>query len=306
MTVNRRKFGKPLIGIDEVHEVEYSECSWKSADGTSLFTRLWYPDGVIKSAVCIVHGLGEHSGRFAHVAESFGREGIAVAAFDLRGHGKSDGKRGHTPSFSALLDDIGSALRQFAQLFPDVPLFLYGHSMGGNLVLNYVLRRKPELAGVISSAPWLKLAFEPPKIKVRFGRVVDRLWPSFSQSNGLKSKALSRSADIVDEYEADGLVHDRITARLYFSLRDAGAWAIEHAADIRIPVLIMHGSGDQITSCAASERFAEKAKEFSTLMIWKGFFHELHNDPFGGEVIDYMASWMKMTAGQTQVSKIQV
>ena len=119
-----------------------------------------------KAAIMLVHGHGEHVARYDHVAAALTEKGYAMLGFDLRGHGKSGGPRGHTPSYDALMDDIASFSQQTDQRYAGLPRFLYGHSLGGNLVLNYALRRKPDLHGVIATGPWLKLAFDPPASQV--------------------------------------------------------------------------------------------------------------------------------------------
>jgi len=134
-----------------------------SDDGMALFAREWKPEGKMNGVICIVHGLGEHSGRYKKFAKTFIVNGYLVIGFDLRGHGRSCGKRGHVDSYDILMNDINCLVNKAFELYPDSPCFLYGHSMGGNLVLNYVLRRRPEVAGVIASAPWLILTSPPTK-----------------------------------------------------------------------------------------------------------------------------------------------
>ena len=133
--------------------------SLKAKDGIQLFVRENIPPQY-RGIICIVHGFGEHGGRYAHVADFFNKQGYAVLAIDNRGHGKTEGKRGHTPSFDSYLDDIDVFLTETKQRLKDVPMFLYGHSMGGNLTLNYVIRRKPTiLRGLVVTGPWIRLAF---------------------------------------------------------------------------------------------------------------------------------------------------
>jgi len=118
-----------------------------------------------KAIICLVHGMGEHSGRYAHVADRLTNAGYSLIALDLRGHGKSPGPRGDIPSYKAFMWDISSLLEISNKKFPQIPSFLYGHSLGENLVLNYVLRNKPRVKGVIATGPWFHLAFEPPAFK---------------------------------------------------------------------------------------------------------------------------------------------
>ena len=130
------------------------EWNWKSSDGIEMYSRGWLPAGKPKAAIVLVHGHGEHVGRYEHVGAALTGGGYALLGFDLRGHGRSGGPRGHTPSYEAYMDDIAAFLAQAGERHPGLPRFLYGHSLGGNLVLNYVLRRRPDLTGVIVTGPW--------------------------------------------------------------------------------------------------------------------------------------------------------
>ena len=156
--------------------MKYTEFKVETFDGLQLFGQGWQPDRESKAIICLVHGMGEHSGRYRHIANRLNRAGYSMVAFDLRGYGKSPGPRGHVLSYEAFMRDISSLLEIADQQFPQLPSFLYGHSMGGNLVLNYVLRYKPRIKGVIVSGPWLRLAFEPPVFKVVLCKMMNNIW----------------------------------------------------------------------------------------------------------------------------------
>lgn len=268
-----------------------SVVNWTSADGLPLAGRCWEPAGEPRAIICLVHGLGEHCGRYAHVAGALTDAGYAVLACDKRGHGRSGGKRGYIPSYDALMDDIDLLLAQASQRFAGKPRFLYGHSLGGNEVLNHALRRKPALAGVVSTSPGLRTAFKPPALQLAAGRLMNRLWPAFTLANGLDVTAISRDPAVVEAYQADPLVHDRLSARLGVSLLESGEWAIAHAAQFPAPLLLMHGAADRLTSCQASQEFARKAPT-CTLKLWDGLYHETHNEPEKGEVLAFIVSWL--------------
>ena len=276
-------------------EEKRSKINWRmeSNDGLKLFTYAYPSDDPPKAIICLVHGHGEHIERYAHVFRQFAEAGYSCVGFDHRGHGQSEGLRGHTPSYETLLDDIDIFLKKIAEDYPGVPRFLYGHSMGGNLVINYGLRRKPDLAGIISTSPWLKLAFEPPAIQVFLGKTMNKIFPSFIQASGLETSALSRDPETVRAYEEDPLVHDKISARLFVGMYESGLWALEHAAEFPLPLLLVHGSEDKITSAKASGEFAAKAGEKVTLRIWDGFYHETHNEPEKEEVIAENIAWVE-------------
>ncbi|NLG83807.1 MAG: alpha/beta hydrolase, partial [Firmicutes bacterium] len=251
----------------------------------------------VKGWILIVHGLGEHGGRYGHVAEAFNLRGYAAAAFELRGHGRSGGKRGDLPSYEAMMDDIRLVLDGMASSHPGRPGFLYGHSMGGNLVLNFALRRKPALAGVIASSPWLRLAYEPRPLDLLLARALRRLYPSFTKSNGLPAAYLSHDERVAKDYLDDPLVHDRVSVRLYLAMKEAGEWAVAHAPEFPLPLLLMHGDGDRITSFAASAEFSRRMAREHTFKQWSGFYHEPHNETGRTEVLDFVVDWVESTAG---------
>lgn len=261
-------------------------------DGTQLHAVSWnveHPVGVI----CLVHGLGEHSGRYDHVAKFFNDNKMSVYAFDHRGHGKSKGKRGHMPHQDAVLDDVEDLLKSARAEHNDAPIVLYGHSFGGNIVANYILKRNTnELRVAILSSSWLRLAKDPPSWQLILARVMVRLLPSFTQSNGLATSYLSKDPEVVKAYEEDPLVHDKISAKLFFETYHSGIWAIEHAPSLKIPTLVFHGDADQITSPEGSSAFHANNTNLTTLKIWEGVMHEPHNDVEQKEVLNFTLEWI--------------
>ncbi len=272
--------------------MEISEWNWKSCNGLDMYARSWAPQGRPKAAIMLVHGHGEHVVRYDHVAAALTEHGYAMLGFDLCGHGKSGGPRGHTPSYEALMDDITDFFKQIEERYPGLPRFLYGHSLGGNLVLNYALRRKPDLHGVIATGPWLKLAFDPPPAQVTLGRLMNGIAPGFTQHSKLNTKGLSHDQAVVTAYENDPLVHDKISARLFVEIYETGLWALEHAAEFPLPLLLMHGADDPITSAKACQEFAEKGRRQSDLKLWNGMYHEIHNELDRSQVFAYMLEWL--------------
>lgn len=272
--------------------MEQADFSWRSVDQTKLFGRVWHAITEPKAVVALVHGMGEHSGRYRHVAEFFTRNGISVIAFDQRGHGKSEGQKGHANSFKIMLESVDELVDRAKVQFKEKPVFLYGHSMGGNLVLNYMLKKPFAVKGVIVTSPWLRLAFEPPAFKVRLGRIMRNIYPAFSQSTGLKVEHISRDKSVVEAYKRDKYVHDRISASCFLNLYEFGYYALKHASEFKSPLLLMHGSADQLTSHLASTEFAESASNVCTFKLWEGFYHELHNEPEQTEVLNFMIQWI--------------
>lgn len=265
--------------------------TWKSRDGLDMSAFCWSP-AVPKAVVVLVHGHGEHVKRYQHVAATFTELGYVFVGYDLRGHGKSSGPRGHTPNYEALMNDISDFIADAKMKYPGLPVFLYGHSMGGNQVINYALRRPSGLSGVIATGPWLRLAFDPPAVQLMAAKVLDNILPAFSLSSGLDQSALSRDGEVVQKYAADPLVHDKISARLYNEMYANGLWALDNAAKLELPLLLMHGSADRLTSAPASQEFARRADKFIQIRIWDGLFHEIHNEPEKAEVMGVMLKWL--------------
>jgi alpha-beta hydrolase superfamily lysophospholipase len=270
-----------------------TELTLKSKDGLTLMGRQWTPTAAPRGVVCLIHGLGEHTGRYAHVAAALNQAGYAVLGLDLRGHGRSEGQRGFTPSYDAFLDDLDLLLEEARRRFPSSPLFFYGHSLGSNLALYHAIRRRPALAGVVASSPQLRLAFRPPAWKTTLGRLLFNVWPAFSMPSGLERAALSHDLAVVRAYAEDPLVHDRVTPKLGIGMIDVGLWLLNHASEMPLPVLIYNGGEDRLTSAEACREFAAKAPGDCTLKIWDGLYHETHNEPQQAEVLAFMIQWLK-------------
>jgi alpha-beta hydrolase superfamily lysophospholipase len=270
------------------------EFGWPSSGGRNVYAVEWTPDdeAQVRAVVAVTHGMGEHSGRYVHVAENFTADGYAMLAFDQLGHGRTEGKRGHTNSYDDLLEGIDRMREEAARRFPGIPVILFGHSMGGNLTLNYLLRRKPDVAGSIVVGPWLKLAFDPPALQVAVARVVQRVMPSFSNHRPFDPTHLTSDPVMLKRLREDRLGHGYITAKFFFSVHRAGGWALDHAADLAVPLLLMHGGADSVTSAAASRRFAESAGPLCEYREWPGFRHELHNEMGREDVFRVMKSWI--------------
>ncbi len=273
--------------------MKYTEDYLISGDRKKLFLCEWKADEPSKGVVCLIHGLGEHCGRYTHVAAKLAEAGYSVIALDLPGHGKSQGKRGHIRSYKILQQDIGMLIGEAARRYPNIPCYLYGHSLGGNLVLNYAFSNDPRLAGIISTSPWLKLAIRPKGLKMLIGKILDKIWPSFTRSSGLKTKGLSHRPEVAEKYISDPYVHDKISVRLFNSASVHGLLAIKRASQCRLPILLMHGGSDPITSPKASRQFAENAGTCCTFKEWEGLYHELHNEYNGEEVIQYIIDWIQ-------------
>lgn len=266
--------------------------NWKNSQGIELYAAHWPVANPI-AVIALAHGQGEHIGRYQHVAEWYNAHGVAVVGFDHQGYGRSGGPRGHVKDLDAFLDDIGLLLEKTAELYPDKPLFLYGHSMGGNLVLNYALRRKPELKGLIATSPWIQLAFEAPAIKVLVGKLMRKFMPTLTLPTNLAAHFISQDKAVVEAYKNDPLVHDKISAAAGIALMDAADWLDSYKGEVPMPLLLLHGTGDKIISPVATKAFAERVKGDVTHQEWDGLYHELHNENEKAEVFEYTFNWMK-------------
>jgi acylglycerol lipase len=265
-----------------------------SIDNHQIFFQEWSPDQKLIARVLLVHGLGEHSSRYGHVADFFTNAGFSITAMDLLGHGKSEGQRGHAESYEDYCNIVDYFLKDLSIRKPELPLFLYGHSMGGLIALYYVLNRKPILLkGVISSSPGLAPGFTIPQWKTSLGNLLYSLVPKFSMNNGLPISGISQDKSVIDSYNKDALNHPWITARMGMDLINNGKNLSSRASEFSLPLLLMVGSADRLVSPQAIIDFANNSSHTTTLKVWPGGFHELHNEPFKLEVLAEITGWMK-------------
>ena len=261
-------------------------------DGLKLFTQAWKPDKAATALAVIVHGLGEHSGRYGHVAEAFIKNGIYTYSYDQRGHGRSEGPRGHTPTYGHLMDDLRLALDHACRTAGgELPVSLYGHSMGALEVIYFGLNNGEGVNGFIATGLPLKLA-STTKFKALLAKALNPVLPKLVMASGLEVAALSRDPGVVKAYAEDPLVHDRISIRLGMFLLEGAELALAGAGGWKQPLLVMHGGADRICDADAAERFADMTGGKTTFKKWDGFYHEIHNEPGKEEVIQTMADWM--------------
>ncbi len=256
--------------------VDYSELYWSAADGTEIAARKWTGPQP-HAAMMIAHGIGDHGGRFEHVARHFAREGFDVLIPDMRGHGRSAGQRGWIKNLDTLLDDFELSLEQTRTVAAGNPLFVYGQSFGGLLSLYCVMRRKPDIAGLTATSPPLRIAMRQPAWKVALGRSLGSVFPRFSLNSGLDIDQLSDDPQVAGRLRADRFHHRRITAAAWLGMIEAGQWCLEHPNQLPLPLLLMHGDADTITDHLASIQFADRQTAMCELKIWPDAKHELHN-----------------------------
>ncbi len=278
--------------------VNHQQFNLVSTDGTILRGRFWKPDTSPVATICLIHGIGEHSGRYDAWARRFCRQGIMVYAMDYRGHGESEGQRGHAGHIGELLDDIGALVRRCKRNFGDIPGFIYGHSMGGNLALIFLMRRRQDFAGAIITSPWLELVKPPRPFLRKVGLWMDGFFPDLSLSTGLKSNQMSSLPKRIEEADNDPLMHSKITLRMFNEIDKSAAEVISFRIPVRIPLFLLHGEKDQITKPEATEAFYKNNPELFKLKLYPGALHELHNEPAADEVFQDILGFI-----QTQISR---
>lgn len=265
------------------------------SDGQPLNSSCWSPELPVKAAIALVHGFGEHIGRYQDFATYFCTLGYGVCAVDLRGHGKTAGKRGCIPSYGQLLQDVGTLIDHTNAMFAGVPIFLYGHSMGGNLCLNYTLHGDcAALRGVILSAPWLEL-FEPkPAMLCRTVAVLSHLLPNLTLDAGLNYDALTSDEKKLEAVKADPLYHGKISLRLFTAIDQNGRLALASSPKkVLPPILLMQGLGDRIVSASANEKLAKRLRGQIEYRSFAQFNHELHNERNAALPLKTAYDWME-------------
>jgi len=273
------------------------ESKFEGEDANSFYVRGWEPEteSKPKAVIALVHGLGEHVGRYEHVAKAMTDAGYVMAGFDLRGHGKSGGARGHFPSLDMVMQDI-TRFRQFLSTrYADLPQFIYGHSLGGLLTLTYTLQNRSDLQGAIVTGPGLRTALQEQKAKIALAKLLGGLLPTVTIPSDLDVKTLSRDPQVVQKYVDDSLVHDKTSLGFGKAALGAIDYCFAHAKEYPYPLLLMHGKADRLTYSSGSEDFARLASEKNKdvmLKLWDGLYHEIHNEPEQAEVFKAMIDWL--------------
>jgi alpha-beta hydrolase superfamily lysophospholipase len=271
--------------------VQQAEEAWQLPDGVTLWARRWEPDGAAVGAVGLVHGLGEHAGRYGDLVTRLTGAGYAVGAVDLRGHGRSSGRRGHT-LVEECMGDIDRVLDDLAGRHLGLPRFLYGHSFGGLLVLSHLLRRRPALAGAVVTGPALHTDLRAQKAKVLATQVLGRFLSEVTLPSGLDASLISRDPGVVAAYRADPLVHDKVSLGFGRQALAAIDHTLAHAGEISVPLLVLHGSADALTFPSGSQALAAAEPGDCTLHILDGLYHEVHQEPEREQVFDEVVAWL--------------
>ncbi len=278
--------------LDE--KVNHQEFRLTNKDGLGIYSQAWFPQSDAKANLIIAHGLGEHSGRYQHMAAYFVEKHCAVFALDHQGHGQSEGKRGHVNLFSDYMDDLEHVRQKTVELSPDKPTFLFGHSMGALIVLLYLMEHQKLVNAAVISAPPIRIKMGPPTFIKELVPKVAKVSPSFTINNGLKAEWVSREQDIVDRYKTDPLNHPHISMSLFSGMYNGGKQVFKDADHITLPLFMLYGSDDKIIdSDMVHNTFEKIASDNKELHVFEEDFHEVHNEADQLDEFETMWQWLE-------------
>ena len=270
--------------------------TFTASDGDNLAVQDWaLPEGLaLRGVVVLVHGLGEHAGRYAALAQRLNGWGFAVRGYDQYGHGESGGVRGALPVFTRLIDDLADVVESTRSRMPDgLPLILLGHSMGGLVAGCFVALRRRPVQGLILSSPALNPGLNA--LQKILLATLPRFAPNFTVGNGLNPDFISHDPQVVRAYRSDPNVHDRVSARLARFIADGGPMLVARAAKWKLPTLLMYAGSDRLVNPQGSRDFAAAAPaEVVTARCFDGLYHEIFNEdaPRAEPVFALLKSWL--------------
>ena len=265
---------------------------FQTDDGLQLCEYHWLPEGDPSAVVVLVHGFTEHCGRYAELAQQLTRHGYAVYATDLRGHGKSEGEPAFVHSFDEYLADLDLAVDRARMRLPDKPLFLLGHSLGGALVVLLAIRRARDFHGLVASAGSFRVGGQVFPILRRIAVLVSRLLPRLRMVR-MGARMLSRDPKVIDDFKNDPLVfHGRFPVRAGAEILRAARQVQSQMESVQVPLLILHGTGDRVTSVEGSRQlYARAASTDKTLKLYEGLYHDLFHEPEKEQVTSDVIRW---------------
>lgn len=279
----------------EQHEIRRTESHVTGSTGHLLFRRAWLPE-TPERIVILVHGYAEHSGRYEHVGSQLASAGFAVHAYDQQGHGKSGGVRCHVRRFEHLVDDLEGFVAKVRAEHAPLPLFVVGHSMGGLVVGTYASQRNPDVAGVVTSGAALARSEDLSRGRILCARLLRWLAPRLSLASGLDPEFLSRDPAVIQTYLEDPLVHQRITTSLACEILSAMEHTASAAAQVRVPILLLHGEEDRLCPVSGSRDFFDRLTLSSRrLLTYPGLRHEIFNEPERASVLNDLIDWIRNT-----------
>jgi alpha-beta hydrolase superfamily lysophospholipase len=277
--------------------IRRTEAQLPGARGEILFRREWRGPAPERSLL-LVHGLAEHSGRYEHFGAWFAERGCAVHAYDLIGHGRSDGARGHLRKFSDYLDDLDAMLHFVREHEPELPIVLVGHSMGGLVVTTYASERGPEVAGVVTSGAALTLSSDVSPRTVALANALALFLPRIRLDAKVDPAGLSRSSAVVQDYRDDPLVFSKVTLSMAKALFGAIRRSASAGSRIRVPMLLLHGEDDPICPVVGSRlMFSQLEVGRAALTTYPGLLHEIFNEPEHERVFEDLFEWLLARTG---------
>ncbi len=272
--------------------MKHVEGTFTGFGDVKLYYQSWHPETQVQAVVALVHGLGGHSDLFKPVVDYLTAQNYEVFAFDLRGHGRSPGKRGHITTWAEYREDLRSFLKQVYEQRSGCSCFLWGHSLGGTITLDYALRSPQQLSGLIVSAPALKKV-SVPRLKLTAGWLLSRISPSFSLKVGLPPDVCARNPEICEAYLQDPLRHEYGSARLATEFFATVRWIYKNTAGLQIPLLILHGGADEVAHPEASRLFFQQVmfpdKEHHE---YPGCYHDLYADAQYQTIFEDLEQWL--------------
>jgi alpha-beta hydrolase superfamily lysophospholipase len=265
----------------------------RTRDGLELHMVQWQPTAEPKAVILIVHGIGEHTRRYDHVADAFVQRGYAVYGYDHRGHGKSGGERAHFTSFDLPVEDMRQVFQEVRQRHPGKKLFIYAHSMGSLISTLYVLKYPDNVAGFVSSGSPLGLEQSQPAMVVKVGGWLSRVVPR-ARILPMDLSVLSRDPKVVETYANDPLNDNRPTSLgMAREILASAAQAYEKLPTLNIPLLLVHGDADKLCPPSGSQMIYDRAGSSDKQLKWyPGLRHEIHNELEQAEVIADILNWI--------------
>jgi acylglycerol lipase len=274
--------------------LRHTEGKFTGRNNYSLYRQAWLPDGIPVAVMIVVHGIAEHSGRYSNLVNYFVPKGYAIYSFDLRGHGKSDGKRSYIERFSYYLDDLEIFCNKVSEENKKVKVFLIGHSMGSTIAVNYAFKHQGELDGLIVSGTTLKAGASIKKASIFMAKILSVIAPKIGVS-ALDTNGISRDKAVVAAYVNDPLDYTgKLSARTGAELLKTMEKIQSRISDLSLPLLIAHGTADRISDPSSSQMlFNGAGSKDKTLKLYAGFYHEIFNDPDCQQVFSDIDYWLK-------------
>jgi alpha-beta hydrolase superfamily lysophospholipase len=273
--------------------------NFQTQDGTTLHEKLWNAAGSPIGTVVLVHGYGEHIGRYEHVGQALSAGGFHVRGFDLRGHGQSGGARGYCERFVEYLDDLSQVVRRAREGQEALPLFLVGHSFGALISFRFCIERPQGIAGVMLSSPYFALKMHVPKVKLIAGQITSMIYGKMSLPSGLKGTDVSHDPQIIANYDKDPLNNKSATARWFTETSETQAWVLANASRFTLPLLLLAGAADPIADPQrAQEVFERVGSSDKQIALLSGQLHEIFNELEADrkETLQRVVSWLKAHA----------